>query len=58
VGVKTCTNTLEINLAVSQNIVNRSIIAIGLLGIYSRYVPPCHKDMEPAMFKAPPFITK
>lgn len=51
-------DTLEINLAVSQNIVNRSIIAIGLLGIYSRYVPPCHKDMEPAMFKAPPFITK
>jgi hypothetical protein len=49
VGVKICTTSLEINLAVSQKTENNSThdTAIKLLGIYPTYVPPYHRTPAP-----------
>jgi hypothetical protein len=58
VRVQTCTTTLEINLAVSENIGNilPQDPALPLLGIYPLYVTLYHKDICSTVFIATLFI--
>jgi hypothetical protein len=57
-GMQTCANTLEINLAVSQKTGKSptSIPSYTLLGIYPKDVPTSHKDSCSTMFIAAIFI--
>jgi hypothetical protein len=52
VGLQAGTTTLEISLAVSQNIGHSTTIgsSIPLLGIYLEDVPTCNKDTGSTMF--------
>jgi hypothetical protein len=59
VGLKACTNTLEISMAVPQKIVHNTIPedpAIPLLGIYPEDVPTGKKDTCSTMFIEALFI--
>jgi hypothetical protein len=57
-GMKTCTTTLEINLAVFRKlgIVLPQDPAVPLLGIYPKDVLPSHKDICSTIFIAALFI--